>query len=100
MLTSPEARTPPLALKFSNDAATFEGYASLFNVPDQGGDIVLPGAFRDTLRAKGARNIRLLFQHRPDEPIGVWEEIREDARGLYVRGRLACESPVAPRCWR
>ena len=30
----------------------------------------------------------MLFQHDPAEPIGVWDEIREDARGLYVRGRL------------
>lgn len=93
MHTSSAARSRAPVLKFTAADATFEGYASLFNVVDQGGDVVLPGAFRDTLRRKTPRGIRLLFQHKPDEPIGVWEEIAEDARGLYVRGRLACQSP-------
>ncbi len=93
MLTSTEARTLTRAptLKFTGLDGTFEGYASLFHVADQGRDIMLPGAFRDSLRAKGAGGIRLLFQHKPEEPIGVWEEIREDRRGLHVRGRLATD---------
>jgi phage head maturation protease len=33
----------------------------------------------------------MLFQHDPAQPIGAWETIREDARGLYVRGRLIGE---------
>lgn len=67
---------------------TFEGYASLFDAEDMGRDVVVRGAFAESLRAKGAAGIKMLFQHDPTEPIGVWEEIREDARGLYVRGRL------------
>lgn len=67
---------------------TFEGYASLFDAEDMGRDVVVRGAFAESLRAKGASGIKMLFQHDPAEPIGVWEEIREDARGLYVRGRL------------
>ncbi len=67
----------------------FAGYASLFNVRDNGGDIVLPGAFARSLRRKGARGIRMLHQHDPAQPVGVWHEIREDDRGLFVRGRLA-----------
>jgi hypothetical protein len=47
-----------------------------------------PGAFVRSLRARGVDRIRMLYQHSAHEPIGVWEEIREDARGLYVRGRL------------
>jgi HK97 family phage prohead protease len=30
----------------------------------------------------------MLYQHNPAEPIGVWQSLREDARGLYARGRL------------
>jgi HK97 family phage prohead protease len=30
----------------------------------------------------------MLWQHDPAQPIGVWDEVREDARGLYVKGRL------------
>ena len=83
-------RSLPLWLnrKALDEAGVFEGYASLFNREDLSHDIIVPGAFRDTLKSRGAQRIKMLFQHDPAEPIGVWEEIREDARGLYVRGRL------------
>ena len=67
-----------------------EGYASLFNEVDQGGDVVQPGAYAASLaqlRAAG-RSVKMLWQHDPAQPIGIWDEVREDARGLYVRGRL------------
>lgn len=67
----------------------FSGYASLFGRVDLGKDVVEKGAFSASLKARGAAGIRMLFQHDPAEPIGVWTEIREDARGLLVRGRLA-----------
>ena len=69
----------------------FEGYASLFGIPDGAGDVVAPGAFAKSLRARPAAKVRLLYQHFAHEPIGVWEAIREDARGLYVRGRLTLD---------
>jgi HK97 family phage prohead protease len=70
---------------------TFSGYASLFGKVDLGKDVVERGAFARSLKARGASGIRMLFQHDPNEPIGAWTEIREDARGLFVRGRLAKE---------
>lgn len=87
-----------LELKFSQagetvqvtDGAVIEGYASLYGVPDQGGDVVQPGAYArslERLRARGG-TVKMLWQHDPAQPIGVWDEIREDARGLYVKGRL------------
>lgn len=77
----------PLDMK-SLDDGVFEGYASLFDREDLGHDVIAPGAFRESLRNRGVTRIKMLFQHDPTEPIGVWDEIREDARGLYVRGRL------------
>jgi len=77
-----------LELKSVAEDGTFEGYASLFNTEDLGHDVIAPGAFLESLRAKGAAQIKMLFQHDAAEPIGVWEEVREDAKGLYVRGRL------------
>lgn len=65
----------------------FEGYASVFDVLDQGFDVVKPGAFRKSLES--GRKVRLLWQHDMDKPIGVWEALREDERGLFVRGRLS-----------
>jgi HK97 family phage prohead protease len=66
----------------------FEGYASLFGVPDSSGDVVAPGAFAASLKMRGLARVRLLYQHFAHEPIGVWEEMREDGRGLYVKGRI------------
>jgi Escherichia/Staphylococcus phage prohead protease len=64
------------------------GYASLFNIVDEGGDVILPGAFAASLRASGAEGVRMLFQHDPREPVGVWLSLIEDGRGLKVHGRL------------
>ena len=66
----------------------FEGYASVFGSRDGAGDIVAPGAFTASLRKRGPGGVRMLYQHFAHEPIGVWDTIREDARGLYVRGSL------------
>ena len=75
------------------DGAVIEGYASLFGLPDQGGDVVQEGAYRGSLAAltAGGRKVKLLWQHDPAQPIGVWDEVREDGTGLYVRGRLLTE---------
>ena len=76
-------------LEVSGDAV-IAGYASLFDVADQGGDVVACGAYGgslERLKASG-RSVKMLWQHDPARPIGVWDEVREDARGLYVKGRL------------
>lgn len=77
----------PLA-RIEPDGA-FEGYASLFGIADLGKDVVDRGAFRDSLVRRGAAGVKMLWQHDPTEPIGRWLELREDSRGLYVRGRLS-----------
>lgn len=69
----------------------FAGYASLFGAVDLGKDMVERGAFAKSLRERGAAGIRMLFQHDPSSPIGTWTEIREDGRGLFVRGQLATD---------
>ncbi|MGZ8373208.1 MAG: HK97 family phage prohead protease, partial [Rhodoplanes sp.] len=66
---------------------TVEGYASLFQEVDSTRDMVMPGAFAQTLRTRGLRRIPMLFQHDPAEPIGVWLDLFEDARGLNRRCR-------------
>jgi HK97 family phage prohead protease len=71
------------------DDATIEGYASLFGNIDQGGDAVQPGAFAGSLQA--GRKVRMLWQHDPQQPIGVWDDVREDQKGLWVRGRILTE---------
>lgn len=89
------ARATPSSRVALTPANAFSGYASLFGVEDQGRDIVMPGAFRASLAQRGAANIRMLFQHDPAQPIGTWDEIREDARGLFVRGHFIEDAPNA-----
>jgi len=72
------------------DGTKVEGYASLFGRADQGGDVVQAGAYTASLKRLGAqgRRVKMLWQHDPAQPIGVWDEVREDERGLYVKGRI------------
>lgn len=69
-----------------DDGFVIEGYASLFGAKDQGGDVVEKGAYAKSLG--DGRRVKMLWQHDPHEPIGIWDEIREDDRGLFVKGRL------------
>lgn len=76
-------------LSVSEDAV-IAGYASLFGQADQGGDVVAHGAYDASIKAlerEGLR-VKMLWQHDPGQPIGVWDEVREDARGLWVKGRI------------
>ena len=66
---------------------TVEGYASLFGELDLARDMMMRGAFAETLFARGIRRVPMLFQHDPSEPVGIWLELREDHRGLFARGR-------------
>jgi HK97 family phage prohead protease len=72
------------------EGSRVEGYASVFGRRDQGGDVVARGAYAASLAALAAsgRRVKMLWQHDPAQPIGVWDEVREDATGLYVKGRI------------
>lgn len=75
------------------DGTAVAGYASVFGRKDSGGDTVLPGAYAASLERLDSegRRVKMLWQHDPTQPIGVWEEVREDERGLWVRGRILPE---------
>ncbi|EHU01643.1 head maturation protease [Pantoea stewartii subsp. stewartii DC283] len=77
-------------IKFSGDGkqGIFEGYASVFNNTDSDGDIILPGAFKNAL-ANQSRKVAMFFNHKTwDLPVGKWDSLAEDDKGLYVRGQL------------
>lgn len=69
----------------------FEGYGSVFGTLDSYADVVAPGAFKRSLKdwKTKKRAPALLWQHDTASPIGVYEEMREDETGLYVKGRLS-----------
>ncbi len=72
------------------DPCQIAGYASIFGAEDQGRDIIAKGAFTKGLQRQRERgvSIKMLWQHDPLQPIGVWEQIEEDEKGLYVKGRI------------
>lgn len=88
-----ETKYMALDLKAAMETGVIEGYASLFNIEDRGGDVVAPGAYAESLNRlqEDGRRVKLLWQHNPWQPIGVWDEVREDETGLWVKGRLLPE---------
>lgn len=89
-----------LKIKSVSESGEFSGYGSVFGVKDSYSDIVIKGAFAKSLAAwkdKG-RLPALLWQHRMDEPIGLYTKMEEDDEGLYVEGRLLIDDdPMAKR---
>jgi len=69
-----------------DDGWSFSGYASTFGTVDHGGDVMLRGAFADTL---AHRVPRLLWQHDVHEPIGKVLGLKEDDRGLHGDFKLS-----------
>jgi len=79
----------PLDLKMIEENGAFSGYASVFNIEDNHNDIIISGAFSNSLQKNGRwKDIKLLWQHRSDEPIGIFTKMVEDEHGLYVEGKL------------
>src|ERR1700710_1055678 len=75
-----------LELKAEGDDRTVEGWASTFGNKDAGNDIIVPGAFRESLTV---RKPKMLWQHDTGELIGMWDAATETEKGLYVKGRFA-----------
>lgn len=65
-----------------------EGYASVFGVVDSYNDIVVKGAFTNTL-INDAKRVKFCWQHNMDDVIGKIIEMREDDRGLWFRAKIS-----------
>lgn len=68
-----------------------EGLASFYDRADLAGDVVRPGAFDRSLARGGG--VRMLFQHEPDEPVGLWDRVESRPEGLFVSGRIEAHGP-------
>lgn len=75
---------------------TFSGYGAVFGNVDSYGDVIASGAFKGTLTAhkKAGTAPLMLSQHggflgSDMTPVGVWTDIHEDEKGLWVEGKLA-----------
>ena len=76
-------------IKAENSKGIFTGYGSIFGNEDQGNDIMQKGAFTKSLINRPVSKVKMLYQHKTDEPIGVFTEMYEDSKGLFVKGQLA-----------
>ena len=89
-----------LKVKSVAESGEFEGYGSVFGVKDSYSDIVVKGAFTKSLntwKEKGGMPA-MLWQHKMDEPIGIYTEMSEDENGLVLKGRLLIDDdPLAKR---
>lgn len=74
-----------------NADGAFSGYAAKTGNIDRGGDIILRGAFEESLKTLDPSKVRVLWQHEWDEPIGRTFTIQEDEYGLKVTGELILE---------
>lgn len=81
-----EHKTVAIDLKAVDGSGEISGYASVYNEVDKGLDMVMSGAF-DASIAEG-RKIKMLWQHDPSQPIGVWTEATSDEKGLKVKGKI------------
>jgi HK97 family phage prohead protease len=90
-----ETRSFMLDIRAVGDDGAIEGYGSVFGVEDSYADIVAPGAFKVSLAQHQAESTMpaMLWQHDSNEPIGVWNSIVEDQRGLLTKGQLALAVP-------
>jgi HK97 family phage prohead protease len=87
-----ETKTLRFDLKALQEDGTFEGRLSVYNVVDQGKDLVVPGAFTKTIKDHDGK-VPMLWQHKYDSPIGsLYLEDREDA--LWVKGVLLLEDAI------
>lgn len=86
-----EVRSFAFEVRAVGDDGSIEGYGSVFGVVDSYDDIVAKGAFAESIKAHKAAGTMpaMLWQHDADKPIGIWEDMTEDAKGLKLRGRLA-----------
>ena len=76
-------------IKAENNQGIFTGYGSIFGNEDQGNDIMQKGAFTKSLVNRPVSKVKMLYQHKTDEPIGVFTDMYEDSKGLFVKGQLA-----------
>jgi HK97 family phage prohead protease len=78
--------------KAVSDEGEFTGYAAVFNNADLGRDVILPGAFTKSLQNRPAGKVKMLLQHDPSSPVGVWLDLAEDQKGLRAKGKLILET--------
>lgn len=86
--------TSGLGIKSFTEEGEIAGYLATFGNIDQGGDVIEKEAFDRTLAEHAQRGSmpKMLWQHDPSKPIGVWSTIEKDEKGILGKGRLLLET--------
>jgi HK97 family phage prohead protease len=87
------------------DAGEFEAIVAVFGNVDSGGDVIVKGAFADTLTEWGASGdpIPVVWSHDSNDPfshIGSVVEASETDTGLLVKGQLDLDNPKAAQVFK
>ncbi|ACM35606.1 HK97 family phage prohead protease [Agrobacterium vitis] len=83
-----------IAVRFApSDSGEFSGYAVIWAEKNRHNELYRRGAFKRSLDHHSLEGTRplMLWSHNPSEIIGVWTEVREDDKGLFVQGRFLTE---------
>lgn len=82
--------TASFQVKEVDENGVFSGYGSVFDNIDGGRDMVIKGAFKNSLKAHaGANTMPLMFySHSSSKENGEWLEMYEDDHGLFCKGKL------------
>lgn len=80
-------------IKSLKETGEFSGYASVFDLIDLQGDKIESGAFTKSLGMweQAGKWPKMLWQHDSKIPIGTWHTIKQDSKGLFVKGALILE---------
>lgn len=89
-----ETRAFALDIRAMSDDGAIEGYGSVYGVKDSYGDVIVKGAFSESIKAHKSEGTMpaMLWQHDERDPIGVWTDMSEDDNGLHLKGRVAVET--------
>lgn len=85
-----------LKTKDDGEKGIVEAYVSIFDNVDLGGDKIVKGAFKESLKKKLPKGV---WMHNWDEPIAKTIEAKEDDKGLYIKGQLILDVQKAKEAY-
>lgn len=83
---------PVMDFKYDSDTGEFTCYANVKNIIDHAKDRSVNGCFVKTIQRHKDNGTmpKMLWMHNPYAlPVGKWVEMREDDKGLFMRGKLS-----------
>lgn len=78
--------------KYDKDTGEFTCYGNVKGNIDHAQDRTMDGAYMDSINKHKSNGTmpKMFWMHNPMElPVGVWTDMKEDSRGLWMKGRLS-----------